>query len=109
MLRRRGKNGEFWSCREYPRCTHTAPVGIGIDCPRCGAPIVERTAKKSGRPFWPCSRRECEFIAWAKPHRCGACGAGCVGAESERPRLAPAAGPDPAIPDRDEDGDDVPF
>ena len=100
MLRRRGKAGEFWGCREYPRCTQTAPVGIGIDCPRCGAPIVERTAKKTGRLFWPCSSKACDWVAWEFPHRCSACGAGCFGAE--RPRLEPDTAPDPAIPLRED-------
>jgi DNA topoisomerase-1 len=105
MVLRHGRSGEFWGCREYPRCTHTAPQGIGVLCPRCSAPIVERRAKKTGRAFWPCGNRACSFVAWERPHACSACGAGCFGAE--RPRLEPDAMPDPAI----SPGDDreVPF
>jgi hypothetical protein len=106
MLRREGRAGPFFGCREFPRCTYTAPVGLpGIVCPKCSAPIVERRAKKTGRVFWPCSSRTCDVIAWERPHTCSACGAGCFGAE--RPRRDAAAGPDPAGPDRD--ADIVPF
>jgi hypothetical protein len=106
MVLRHGRSGEFWGCREYPRCTHTAPHGIGILCPRCATPIVERRAKKTGRVFWPCGNRACSFVAWERPHTCSACGAGCFGAE--RPRRDAEAMPDPTVPPSGDD-DDVPF
>jgi ssDNA-binding Zn-finger/Zn-ribbon topoisomerase 1 len=109
MQLRHGRTGDFYGCVRYADadCRNTAPVGIGIACPRCHAPVVERVARKSRKPFWPCSRRECAFVPWERPHTCSACGAGCFGAE--RPHREAAAGPDPAIPDRDVDGDIVPF
>jgi DNA topoisomerase I len=104
MQLRQGRTGPFYGCARYPDCRETAPVGLpGIFCPRCEAPVVERVAKKSGKPFWPCSDRACDFVAWERPHLC-AHGAACFGAE--RPRLTPDAVPDPAIPRGD---DDIPF
>ena len=89
-----------------PACRFTLPVGLpGIACPQCSGPIVERHAKKIGRAFWPCGRRECDFVSWTKPHPCKACGASCFGAEPER--LEPDAAPDPAIPPRVDE--EVPF
>ena len=104
MQLRQGRAGAFYGCARYPECRETVPVGLpGIVCPRCQAPIVERFAKKSGKPFWPCSNRACEFVAWERPHTCMH-GAACFGAEHAR--ADPDAVPDPAIP---EGSDDVPF
>jgi ssDNA-binding Zn-finger/Zn-ribbon topoisomerase 1 len=105
MQLRRGRTGPFFGCARYPACRETAPVGLpGISCPRCQSPVVERVAKKSGRPFWPCSDRACEFIAWKKPHPCAACGAACFGDEP----AALTGSLEPAIPAQRDD-DDVPF
>lgn len=105
MRERTGKTGPFFSCSTYPACRQTLPVGLdGIACPQCGAPVVERTAKKSGKPFWPCGNRACSFVAWERPHLCSH-GAVCLGAE--RPRMTPDAVRDPAITDSDDTS--VPF
>ncbi len=104
MQLRQGRTGPFYGCPRYPECRETATVGLlGILCPLCQGPIVERVARKSGKPFWPCGNRACEFVAWTKPHRC-AHGAACFGAERSVP--TPDAGPEPAILPGD---DDVPF
>lgn len=103
----RGPFGDFHGCTRYPVCRHTVPVGIGINCPRCQAPVVERIARKSRKPFWPCSRRECGWVAWERPHTCSACGAGCFGAE--RPRRDVEAAADPTISQRAADDSEEPF
>jgi ssDNA-binding Zn-finger/Zn-ribbon topoisomerase 1 len=60
MQIREGRTGRFWGCARYPACRHTVPIGLpGITCPTCGGPVVERVAKRSGRPFWPCGMRGC--------------------------------------------------
>ena len=83
MQLRQGRAGAFYGCARYPECRETVPVGLpGIQCPRCQAPMVERIAKKSGKPFWPCSNRACDFVVWHKPHRC-VHGAACFGEESQ--------------------------
>jgi ssDNA-binding Zn-finger/Zn-ribbon topoisomerase 1 len=79
MQRRHGRTGDFFGCSHYPECRETAPVGLpGIFCPICHAPVVERASKKTGKPFWPCATRTCEFVAWTKPHLC-AHGVACFG------------------------------
>jgi ssDNA-binding Zn-finger/Zn-ribbon topoisomerase 1 len=84
MQLRQGRTGPFYGCARYPECRETAPVGLpGILCPRCQSPVVERVAKKSGRRFWPCGNRSCDFVAWVKPHFCGH-GQACFGPESMR-------------------------
>lgn len=106
MQLRQGRTGPFFGCARYPECRETAPVGLpGILCPLCQSPVVERVAKKSGKPFWPCSSRECEFIVWERPHLCRHNEA-CFGAE--RPRAIPDPRLDPVISGHEAD-DDVPF
>lgn len=99
---RQGRTGPFYGCGKYPACRETAPVGLpGILCPTCGAPVVERIAKKTGKPFWPCGNRACRFVSWRKPHVC-AHGEACWGEEAiVSPTTITGAG---AVPD-----DDVPF
>lgn len=111
LHKRAGRTGAFWGCPRYPDCRETVPVGLpGIVCPACGGPIVERIAKKSGRPFWPCGNRLCNFVAWEKPHPCKACGAPCFGEERERPnQLSLRAGYAPAVVSPPPDDDEVPF
>lgn len=71
LVKRKGKNGEFWSCANYPECKATfdndngkpdfdgkiraarlieegAPV-----CPKCGSALVKRKGKNG--EFWGCS------------------------------------------------------
>ena len=81
MQLRHGRTGPFYGCARYPECRETAPVGLpGILCPKCQSPVVERIAKKSGRPFWPCGNRACDFVAWTQPHLC-VHGRACFGSE----------------------------
>jgi DNA topoisomerase-1 len=110
MVRREGRAGPFFGCREYPQCRETMPVGLpGLACPECAGPIVERHAKKSGRAFWPCGRRGCDFVSWTKPHPCRACGRVCFGLEPAQRALPLAVGLGRPAGDRDEDGDAIPF
>jgi ssDNA-binding Zn-finger/Zn-ribbon topoisomerase 1 len=117
MQVRRGKSGEFFGCPHYPACRATFPVGLpGIFCPLCSSPIVERIAKKSGKPFWPCSGRECRFVSWKKPHTC-AHGEACWDADAvamaqapqQRPRPVVMATAETHVGDLDQDGRPVPF
>jgi len=106
MQLRQGRTGPFYGCEKYPECRETAPVGLpGIHCPRCESPVVERVAKKSGKPFWPCSNRACEFVAWTKPHLC-VHGTGCFGDEPQA-KVGALPGAAPLLARGDDD--DVPF
>jgi hypothetical protein len=107
MVRKTGRTGEFYSCTQYPACRRTAPVPLDLACPRCQAPLVVRSARKSGKPFTGCSRYPaCTFVAWTAPHTCGSCGRPCLGSERE-------AGPTPSSKVQVSGGgdadDDVPF
>ena len=51
--------------------------GIGVDCPKCGKPIVEKRSRR-GRIFYGCSGYpECDNSYWNKPvnKKCPKCGA----------------------------------
>jgi ssDNA-binding Zn-finger/Zn-ribbon topoisomerase 1 len=92
MQLRQGRTGPFYGCARYPECRETAPVGLpGILCPKCQSPVVERIAKKSGRPFWPCGNRACDFVAWTQPHVCSH-GTACFGLEPPPARAGALSG-----------------
>ena len=39
-----------------------------VPCPKCGGDLVERRARKSGRPFYGCSRYpDCDFLVNDRP------------------------------------------
>lgn len=79
MVKKHGRYGEFLACSGYPECKNTKPVvkEIGVDCPECGKPIVERRSRR-GRIFYGCSGYpECSNSYWNKPvnKKCPECGA----------------------------------
>ncbi|MBI2001984.1 MAG: topoisomerase DNA-binding C4 zinc finger domain-containing protein, partial [candidate division NC10 bacterium] len=58
-------------------CKNIKPIPIGVDCPRCGAPLGARRSKR-GRTFYGCSAYpKCDFTLWNRPiaEPCPACGA----------------------------------
>jgi DNA topoisomerase-1 len=68
MVIKTGRFGEFLACTRYPKCTHTRPVPLGIQCPKCGqGDIAERRTRK-GRNFFGCTRYpDCDFSVWNRP------------------------------------------
>ncbi len=79
MVRRKGRNGgEFYGCSNYPNCTATKPVPLGVSCPGCGqGDIVERVGGRFSSVFYACTRYpECRFTSGLKPlnRPCGICG-----------------------------------
>ncbi len=77
MVIRTGRFGRFLSCSTYPACKNIKPIPIGVDCPRCGAPLGARRSKR-GRTFYGCSAYpQCDFTLWDRPipEPCPACGA----------------------------------
>lgn len=79
MVKKHGRYGEFLACSGYPECKNTKPVvkEIGMDCPKCGKPIVEKRSRR-GRIFYGCSGYpECDNSYWNKPvnKKCPKCGA----------------------------------
>ena len=65
MIKRSGKNGEFYGCSGFPTCRNTKPVPLDIDCPKCGTgKLVERVGGKYKNTFYGCSRYpECRYAA----------------------------------------------
>lgn len=79
MVIKHGRFGRFLACPGFPECRFTKPLleEVGVVCPRCGRPIVERKSKK-GRRFYGCSGYpECDFVTWYRPvkRECPECGA----------------------------------
>jgi len=71
MVIRRGRFGEFQACSKYPECKTTAPISIGVACPRpnCGGYVTEKRSKR-GKVFYGCSnysKTQCDFVSWDRP------------------------------------------
>lgn len=78
MVIKSGRFGEFLACSGFPDCRNTKPIlkEIGVNCPDCGKPIVERRSRR-GRTFFGCSGYpDCSFVSWQRPvaHPCPECG-----------------------------------
>ncbi len=78
MVIKWGRFGKFLACPGFPDCKNTRPllVEIGVNCPKCESPIVERRSRR-GRLFYGCSAYpSCDFTAWNRPidRRCPRCG-----------------------------------
>ncbi len=79
MAVKHGRFGAFLGCSKFPECKTTRPIvkDIGVACPLCEKPIVERKTK-TGRFFYGCSDYPtCTFVSWNKPtgELCAVCGA----------------------------------
>ena len=78
MVIRHGRFGEFLACSGFPDCKNTRPIvkEVGVDCPVCGKPIVQRRSAR-GRVFYGCSGYpDCTTSYWKKPSgkSCPECG-----------------------------------
>lgn len=78
MVIKWGRYGKFLACPGFPECKNTRPllVEIGVACPQCGKPLVERRSRR-GRVFYGCSGYpDCSFTSWQRPiaERCPRCG-----------------------------------
>jgi DNA topoisomerase-1 len=78
MVIRHGRFGEFLACSGFPDCKHTRPIvrEVGVNCPVCGKPIVQRRSAR-GRVFYGCSGYpDCQNSYWKKPSgkMCPDCG-----------------------------------
>ena len=78
MAVKHGRFGSFLGCTKFPECRTTKPIvkEIGVACPVCEKPVVERKSK-AGRLFYGCSDYPaCTFVSWNKPvsEPCPVCG-----------------------------------
>jgi DNA topoisomerase I len=83
---RRGTDERFLSCsgwrKKEPLCDYTAPMPIGIRCPKCSdGEVIKVGAAKGRRPFWGCSNYatdlKCDFRLFQPPAKesCPQCNA----------------------------------
>lgn len=82
MAIKHGRFGPFLGCTNFPECRTTRPIvkEVGVACPLCEKPVVERKSK-NGRIFYGCSDYpQCSFISWNKPtgELCPVCGSHIV-------------------------------
>ena len=78
VVLRTGRFGAFYACARYPECKFTKPKDkeIGVDCPKCGSPLVSKMGKKKSL-FYGCSAYPgCDFSSWDLPtkEKCPQCG-----------------------------------
>jgi len=71
MIIKFGRFGKFIACTGFPKCKNTqnltTPTPVGVKCPRCGKPMIEKKSKR-GKIFYGCSGYpECKFALWDKP------------------------------------------
>ena len=80
MVVRSSRFGKFLACPGYPECKNTKPVPedvVKTPCPKCGAQLIKRSSKKSGKSFYGCSAYPaCDFASPSIPsgETCKECG-----------------------------------
>ena len=80
MVVRSSRFGKFLACPGYPECKNTKPVPedvVKTPCPKCGAQLIKRASKKSGKSFFGCSAYPaCDFASPSEPSGeiCKECG-----------------------------------
>ena len=68
LVKRKGKNGVFWSCNKYPQCktsfSDKAGKPVIIKCPKCGKGYLRKMKSSKGKEtFWSCNRYpDCKTI-----------------------------------------------
>ena len=71
MVVKSGRFGKFLACPGYPECKNTKPVPedeVTVPCPKCGAKLLKRNSKKTGKKFYGCSNYpNCDFAAPSVP------------------------------------------
>ncbi len=78
MVYKHGRFGKFLACPGFPECRNAKPIvkPIGVVCPRCHKPLVERHGKRR-KVFYGCSGYpECNYVLWDEPtgKSCPDCG-----------------------------------
>lgn len=78
MVIRDGRYGKFLACPGFPECRNARPLQteIGVDCPKCGAKLLEKKSRK-GVKYYGCEKHpDCDFMSWNLPtnDKCPVCG-----------------------------------
>lgn len=69
LVKKKGRNGEFIGCSNFPECKFTKNIvkEIGVKCPKCGGKIIEKITKR-GKVFYGCENYpNCDWSSWNKP------------------------------------------
>ena len=91
MVIKTGRYGEFLACTQYPKCKHTRPVPLGVQCPKCTEGDIAERRSRRGRSFFGCTRYpDCDFVTWYRPTPVACPECGFQGAEQ---RSTKARGP----------------
>lgn len=82
MVFKHGRFGKFLACPGFPECRNAKPIlhEIGVPCPKCEGPVVERRGKRR-RIFYGCKNYpECDYVSWDRPigRSCPTCGSPLV-------------------------------
>ncbi|MBX5437481.1 MAG: type I DNA topoisomerase [Alicyclobacillaceae bacterium] len=88
MVYKQGRYGKFLACPGFPECRNTKAITreVGVNCPQCGKPLVERKGKRR-KVFYGCSGYpECEYVLWDRPtgQMCPVCGHPLIERHSKR-------------------------
>ncbi len=74
MVIKSGRYGRFLACTGYNAaenpCDNRRNIvkKSGVPCPKCGGNLVERSSRKSRRPFWGCDNYpKCDFLVNTQP------------------------------------------
>ena len=79
MVVKNGAYGKFLACPGFPECRNTKNIveEAGVNCPKCGKPVIIRKTKKM-KPYIACSGYpECKYLNWDMPvkdSKCPECG-----------------------------------
>lgn len=80
MVVKNGTYGKFLACPGFPECRNTKNIveEAGVECPKCGKPVIIRKTKKM-KPYLACSGYpDCKYVNWDMPvkdEKCEVCGA----------------------------------
>lgn len=69
MVYKNGRYGKFLACPGFPDCRNTKAITkeVGVNCPRCEKPLLERRGKRR-KVFYGCSGYpDCDYVLWQKP------------------------------------------
>ena len=73
MIRRKGKNGFFWGCSNYPECKmivrdnkgkpdFTSSARKTAQCPKCKGTMTQHESKFNSEMYWHCANKDCDLV-----------------------------------------------
>jgi ssDNA-binding Zn-finger/Zn-ribbon topoisomerase 1 len=72
LLLKEDRFGRYWFCSGHPECryaqSYEKDTGLEMLCPLCSVGNVISKQTPTGKIFYVCPEKNCEFMAWSKPH-----------------------------------------